>query len=273
MSTAARELHCLVVISCNGCTDATAALARETPDLLVAEISKASKSQALNEGDRIAGDVFPRLYIDADVQIDLESIRKLIEALQISTARAVRPMSYPIMIGAPWLVRMYLSGREAAPQVRLWNSEHLEGHSIYGTNRNGRSKFLEFPEILADDAFFDRMFDLEEKFIVGGARVGVPAQPTFRTLFTILTRQFWANDELNEWLKTERPDRATQTRDQPRQFATFAQRCSYWLHEGSPFDSFNPKKVTVVIIVLALRWAATWNARRHRRMGKRVSWR
>jgi hypothetical protein len=261
------------VISCNGCTDATAALAREYPDLLVAEISKASKPQALNEGDRIAGDVFPRLYIDADAQIDLESIRKLIDALQISTARAVRPESYSIMNGAPWIVRTYMSAREVAPQFRLWSLEHLEGHAIYGTNRIGRSRFLQFPEVLADDAFFDRMFDLPEKFIVDGARVGIVAPPSFRALFTYLTRVFWANDELNQWLETERPDRAARPRQQLPQFATFATRVSYNLHGRSTFDSFNPKKVTVVLIALAVRHAAKWNAKRQRKIGLRVSWR
>jgi hypothetical protein len=117
------------------------------------------------------------------------------------------------------------------------------------------------------------MFDLQEKFVVNDARVGIVAPPTFRALFTYLTRVFRANDELNEWLKTERPDRVARERKQPRQFATFAQRCSYWLRGGSTFDSRNPKKMAVVLIALALRWAAKWNAKLGRITGQPISWR
>jgi hypothetical protein len=116
------------------------------------------------------------------------------------------------------------------------------------------------------------MFDPQEIVIVDGAQVGIVAPSTFQAPFKNLTRGFRANDELNEWLKTEWPDRATQTQDQPRQFATFSRRCSYWLHGGSTFDSFNPKKVTVVMIALTVRWAAKWNGKHQRMIGKHASW-
>ena len=88
-------LHARVIIVCNGCDDATADIARRVGGVEVAELATASKTGALNEGDRLAGDLFPRLYVDADAITDVDSIARLFASLESESPIAVRPSSRP----------------------------------------------------------------------------------------------------------------------------------------------------------------------------------
>ncbi len=64
-----------VVVACNGCTDETAKICREYSfPIKVCETDEASKIAGLNLGDATATG-FPRCYIDADVEVDLDTIR------------------------------------------------------------------------------------------------------------------------------------------------------------------------------------------------------
>ena len=63
-----------IVVVCNGCTDDTAEIARRFgPPVEVVETPVASKSAALRRGEEIATG-FPRFYVDADVELPLESL-------------------------------------------------------------------------------------------------------------------------------------------------------------------------------------------------------
>ena len=81
-----------IVVVCNGCRDDTAAVARAVgPPVRVLETPQASKSLALNLGDASASG-WPRLYVDADVLIDLPSLRATVAALENGAlAAAPRP--------------------------------------------------------------------------------------------------------------------------------------------------------------------------------------
>jgi glycosyltransferase involved in cell wall biosynthesis len=69
-----------VVVVCNGCDDRTAEVAR-TFDVQVVETSIASKTAALNLGDaRVAG--FPRFYVDADVVVSADAVRRIAAVLE-----------------------------------------------------------------------------------------------------------------------------------------------------------------------------------------------
>src|SRR5512142_3102283 len=64
-----------VVVACNGCTDDTASVASDAaPGVRVLRLDKASKSLALQAGDDAAS-VLPRLYLDADIELDTASAR------------------------------------------------------------------------------------------------------------------------------------------------------------------------------------------------------
>jgi Glycosyl transferase family 2 len=93
------QLHLEVIVVVNGSTDRTAATAREYVarfaacghQLNVVEIPFASKACALNEGDRNVT-FFPRLYLDADILLSVDAIRRTVKELTaVSTPRLAAP--------------------------------------------------------------------------------------------------------------------------------------------------------------------------------------
>lgn len=260
----------LVVIACNGCRDRTVEMARATPGVHVLDDEVASKPRALNRAEAYVGDVFPRLYVDADVRTDADSIHHLLDALRVDEPRAVRPVATYIQDGAPWLCRAYYESRTVIPSSRRWLDTHIEGHHIYGTNRAGRARFDLFPEEgqIMEDAFFDRMFDTDQKVAVRDAHVLVPLPPTSRALLRAMTRTYQGNWELDEWLARHRPDRAAAANDAV-------------VREGSGpvslarglVGSWSPHAISVGLGTFFAREVSKWNARRFVRAGRQSDWR
>jgi len=61
-------------------------VAQEYEGVTVVDIQDVGKHFALNEGDRLAGNIFPRFYCDADFQIDTESIIQMIDFRSVDDA-------------------------------------------------------------------------------------------------------------------------------------------------------------------------------------------
>ena len=274
LSQVALELGYRVVLACNGCVDRTVVMARATPGVEVLELERASKTHALNEAERHLGDVFPRLYVDADVRADARSIERLVDALRVDQPRAVRPMERYLMDGAPWFVRAFYSMRYVVPSSREWLEHHIEGHHVYGTNAAGRAKFDRFPEEgqIMEDAFFDRMFDPDEKVAVYDSHVEVPLPSTSRALLRGMTRIYQGNWELNAWLAANRRDRLPAPTGR-RARRSFAETVRYLASGGSTFDSWRPSTVVPTLAHESARVLATWNARRLVRAGRQADWR
>jgi Glycosyl transferase family 2 len=274
LSQAAAELGYLVVIACNGCVDRTVAMARATPGIEVLELERASKPFALNEAERFVGDVFPRLYVDADVRTDVASLERLVEALRVDTPRAVRPMERYLTEGSPWYVRTYYATRYVVPSSRAWLEQHIEGHHVYGTNAAGRAKFDRFPEEgqIMEDAFFDRMFDPDEKVAVTEAHVEVPLPATSRALLRGMTRIYQGNWQLDAWLAANRRDRLSEASG-PLQRRSIAQIARYLAGGGSTFDSWRPSVVVQTLAHESARLIAIRNAKRLVRAGRQADWR
>ncbi|WP_116347785.1 glycosyltransferase family A protein [Alkalilimnicola ehrlichii] len=74
-----------LILVANGCTDDTAGIARRyEPQVRVIETDVASKPHALNLGDQAARS-FPRIYLDADIELKPEALPRLKAALQAET--------------------------------------------------------------------------------------------------------------------------------------------------------------------------------------------
>lgn len=153
-----------VLVLANGCSDATAEIARKTPrpegwDLRVLEIETGGKLNALNQGDQAAqGEVL--VYLDADVRISPKLLAELVELLHHREPR-------------------YASGR---PEVfcdrsafsraygRLWinlpfMTNGVPGFGVFAMNRAGRARWENWPSIIADDTFARLMFSPEERHL------------------------------------------------------------------------------------------------------------
>jgi cellulose synthase/poly-beta-1,6-N-acetylglucosamine synthase-like glycosyltransferase len=203
LSTARRaaEDGFLVIVACNGCSDETASLARAA-GLSVVELDVASKAGAMNAGDELAGDVFPRLYLDADVSIEPESLVALATSLDLDGPRAAGPTVRYETEGSPWLVRRYHSALETLPFLVAVRRHHLEGRGVYGVNAEGRRRFGQFPNIRADDTYVDRMFTEDEKRVLDAVAEIQPPR-TLRDLYRTQTRSAQGSYEVAAWLARE----------------------------------------------------------------------
>ena len=158
-----------VIVVANGCTDDTAQVAASFgPPVRVLSIPVASKREALVAGDRAATG-FPRLYVDADVELGAADIAALGEALQHPGAMAGGPDRELAMAGRPWLVRWYYDVWARLPEVR----SGLFGRGVIGVSEKGHERLASLPPLLADDLAASLVFAPDERVIVPGARVVV----------------------------------------------------------------------------------------------------
>jgi glycosyltransferase involved in cell wall biosynthesis len=167
-----------VIVVANGCTDDTAEVAASFgPPVRVLSIPVASKREALRAGDEAAKD-FPRIYVDADVELAVADIRALGAALSRPGALAGGPQRDLDLAGRPWLVRSYYAVWERLPEVR----SGLFGRGVIGLSEAGYTRVADLPPLLADDLVASLAFQPAERVIVPGARVVVHTPRTFRDL-------------------------------------------------------------------------------------------
>ncbi|WDF34216.1 WecB/TagA/CpsF family glycosyltransferase [Arthrobacter agilis] len=180
-----------IVVACNGCTDATADIARSFEGVQVIEIGEASKTAALNAGD-VAATFWPRVYLDADIEMSPAALRMVVDRLAHGGVLAARPAFRYDPHGAGFLVRSYYRARSRARPVRsaLW------GAGVYGVSEAGHARFGTFPEVTADDLLMDALFTDTEKTVVSTPPVRVRTPRTARALLFVLRRTYRGNAEL-----------------------------------------------------------------------------
>ncbi len=154
-----------VIVVCNGCTDDTPDICRRFPGTIeVIETDIPSKSNALNLGDERAHS-FPRFFVDADVTLPIDSIREVSRVLSGKDVLAASPSMRVDLEGRPWTVRAYYNIWMRLPYVQ----ETMLGCGVYAVNEEGRSRFDQFPPIIADDHFIHLLFEKSEKATVSSA--------------------------------------------------------------------------------------------------------
>lgn len=186
-----RELQVIVVA--NGCTDDTAERARRFKGVEVIETAVGSKIAALNLGDRAARH-FPRAYMDADVVLSENLIETVARAFEEPEVRIVAPeVRYAYSWSNPFLAGYY----------RLWSSlpyvrRDMMARGFYAMDRELRSRFDEFPTLVADDKFIRNLTRPQERRIAQGCWTTVHLPGTFRELLAVKTRWTYGNLELAE---------------------------------------------------------------------------
>src|SRR5512134_19563 len=99
-----------VIVACNGCTDGTADRARESPHpVKVLDLPDPGKVAAIRAAERETS-VLPRVYLDADVEVDGTSIMAVLGAIADGAVAARPPFRYDVS-GCTWLVRRYYAAR------------------------------------------------------------------------------------------------------------------------------------------------------------------
>lgn len=182
-----------VVVVANGCTDRTAEQASARTGVRVLEIAEASKPKALNAGDAVVSS-FPRIYLDADIVVSTAVARALRDSLvgDAGPARATEttrplvavPRRELNLTGRPLLVRGYFAIHMRLPVFRAG----VFGRGMIALSSQGRSRFDQFPEMVADDLFLDSQFTPEEKCHVDHVVSVVAAPRRTHDLFSRLVR-------------------------------------------------------------------------------------
>jgi glycosyltransferase involved in cell wall biosynthesis len=210
LSDVSLEDEYAVFVICNGCTDRTREVAETYEGIRVVEIEEVGKYFALNEGDRLAGDIFPRLYCDADVALDAASLKRMVETLTTEEAIAAGPNVRYGVDGCSWGVKKYYQAL-GTPIITQWSDLHLEGRGVYGASREARKHFESFPPLYNDDDFFNSRFTETEKVVVPGAVVTVWTPRTVRELVKAETRVVVGNRQFTAYMKQVQGDAGVDT--------------------------------------------------------------
>ena len=245
----ARDGEMEVIVACNGCSDRTAERARAFGHpVQVVEIREASKTAALNAADRIAKG-FPRLYVDADVILPLESARKVVQALDQTDALLASPVA---------LTHTDLSSKAVQAFYDVWlrlpYNQVMVGTGVYALSEAGRRRFGKFPRIISDDGFVRTRFRAEERIAVRDAVVTVIAPRTVTDLVKVKSRIHIGRHELNTLYPAPESD------DPKRPLEILG---------SLPWSVRLPFSLTVYILVNV---AARLHARRRLRSGATALW-
>ena len=175
-----------VIVACNGCTDDTERVLADFPYVKVVSIADHSKAAALRAGDAVAMH-WPRLYVDADVEIEVSAITSLLFALgEDGGPLAVRPAARYVSDGASLLVRAYYRARNRIPA----HADRLWGGGVYGLSKEGHARMGQFPMVTADDYFIDGLFDPSEKRVLPTDPVLVRTPLRVKSLLATLCRVY-----------------------------------------------------------------------------------
>ena len=210
-----------LIICCNGCSDRTASVSRMTnPYVIVLESKTPSKVGALNDGDEKAT-CFPRVYMDADIRVSPGGLTTLTQRMAECGALLASPSPVMDFEHCSWFVRAYYSVWLALPYVR----EGLMGTGVYALSEQGRQRFAEFPQLIADDGYVRALFAPSERLLVNECYVLVRAPRDLANLAKIKTRSRLGVYEL----KMKYPELAAQVAPGTRGLAFVALRPSLWV--------------------------------------------
>jgi hypothetical protein len=208
----------VVIVVANACRDDTAARARAVPvpagaRVLVAETPEGGKTNAMNLGERQLRaeglDLFPRLYLDGDIELEPGSLRAILAAAAhaggAARVLAARPRFDASRSSLP--VRLFYAGEAFNPYHRAGAPN---GSGTFAVTAAGRARWAEFPTgLLADDSFVERQFAPSERETVAGATAIVRVPRTFAALRRISARKRLGAYELDQVAPPRADDRGS----------------------------------------------------------------
>jgi hypothetical protein len=150
----------------------------------VIEQREGDKLLALRAADAVLS-AFPRIYLDADVEVSGRTIKAMVDVLRDGALIARPPIHYDTT-EASWAVRAFYRARERTPELMgaVW------GAGCFGVSSAGRERWPEWPLGVADDLFVDGLFARDEIVIVETDPVRVRPPRTVRALVHTLRRVY-----------------------------------------------------------------------------------
>ncbi|MCG5220674.1 glycosyltransferase [Streptosporangium soli] len=149
-----------VVVVANACSDGTAKVA-ERAGVRVIETPVPGKANALRLGDA-ACRTFPRVYLDADVELTAESVRRLVAACGRPGVLACAPVPVLDLGGAGRVARrLHHVHEQLIAPVRS-----LAGVGVYVLNEEGHGRVFPLPDLISDDGWVQGSFTAGERVVV-----------------------------------------------------------------------------------------------------------
>ncbi|WP_194899031.1 glycosyltransferase [Catenulispora pinisilvae] len=167
----------------NGCADDTAEIAAAFGSVKVLITPRADKHAAMRLADEHAQG-FPRLYVDADVELGSRDVRALAAAFDDPGVLAVGPSRAMPAKRLPWTVRWFYDVWDELPVVRAG----LFGRGVVGLSREGCERLRALPPLLGDDLAASLLFEPDRRRVVAEATVVVHPPRTLGALLRIRTR-------------------------------------------------------------------------------------
>jgi hypothetical protein len=240
-----------VVVVPNGCTDDTERVAGSFGDpVQVLPLTQAGKYAALRAGDeRAAGDEV--VYLDADVELGTEDVRRLAAALREPGVLAVAPERVVATSRSSWPVRWYYEIWQELPAVR----EGLFGRGVIGVSPEARRRLRALPDVMGDDLAASVAFTPAERRVVSGSRVVVHAPRSMGDLLRRRVRSVTATTQLQQALPSGTVASARTTR---ADLLGIVRR--------------RPSRAPKLAVFLAVTAVTRWRARRPIRSGDFTTW-
>jgi glycosyltransferase involved in cell wall biosynthesis len=182
-----------ILVLANGCTDDTVAVAqRYAPAVRVLDLPEPSKRLALKRSDTET-DVFPRLYVDGDVDLGSADAGALVAALEAGALAASPVRDIPRKDASP-IVRAFYDVWEELPNVR----EGSFGRGVVAVSKAGFERIRELPPMMNDDLAMTAAFSPTERVIVPEAHVRIWPPRTARDLVRRRIRVSTGNDQFDQ---------------------------------------------------------------------------
>ncbi|MEV4311919.1 glycosyltransferase family 2 protein [Actinocrispum sp. NPDC049592] len=179
-----------VVVVANACEDRTAQIARAERARVV-ETPIGGKAHALVLGDAECR-AFPRLYLDADVDLDTESLRRMVTALDRG-ALACSPVPTYDLSGCSVVTKRFHQVFEKMAAAQ----RGLTGTGAYLLSKEAHERVFPLPQVISDDGYVHRSFSASERQSVEGARSVVRPARTLKALIRRRARVRLGNRELD----------------------------------------------------------------------------
>jgi glycosyltransferase involved in cell wall biosynthesis len=241
-----------VIVVANGCSDDTVDVAASFGPLVrVLDIGAASKTKALAAGDREARS-FPRVYVDADVELGTQDLRALRDALERPGVLAAAPERELVMTGRPWPVRWHYDVWTRLPEVR----RGLFGRGVIGFSQAGHARIADLPPVLADDLAVSLAFTPDERVVVPEARAVIHPP---KTTGDLLRRRVRTAEGIAQLDRTAGTHDSSSSRTSPSDLLAMARR--------------EPRVAPRVAVFLAVALTARLLARRAVRRDDYSAWR
>jgi hypothetical protein len=193
-----------VIVVANACSDRTAEAAGKVDGVRVIETEVPGKPNALRLGDE-ACRTFPRVYLDADVELTAPSVRALAAACTRPGVLACAPVPELRLDGVGRIARRvhHVHERLIAP------NRALAGVGVYVLTEQGHARVFPMPDVISDDGWVHASFAPSERVVVPEARSSVRPARTIRAHLNRRVRVRRGNRQLAELGRTMPEDRLT----------------------------------------------------------------